>query len=93
MPSVPAQDPAVEPAWITEGIEPLWMQRDDFYISRAMWSQFHLRFPWVSFDVFWNVKKRLYNYYNDDSNKSFWEEFGRDPEELAMILCVVRRRA
>jgi hypothetical protein len=92
MPSVPAQDPAVEPAWITEGIDPLWMQHDDFYISRAMWSQFHLLFPWVSFDVFWNVKKRLYNYYNDDS-KSFWEEFGRDPEEQAMILCVVRRRA
>ena len=35
---------------------------------------------------------RLYNYYNNDS-KSFWEEFGRDPEEQAMILCVVRRRA
>ena len=85
MPSVPAQDPSVEPARITEGIQPLWMRRDDFYISRAMWSQFHSHFPWVRFEEFWNAKMRLYDYYNDDS-KSFWEEFGCDLEEQASIL-------
>ena len=85
MPSVPAQDPAVEPVRITEGIQPLLMHCDAFYISRAMWSRFHSPFPWVSFDEFWDAKMRLYDYHNDDS-KSFWEEFGRDPEAQARIL-------
>ena len=85
MPSVPAQDPAVEPVWITEGIQPLLMHCDAFYISRAMWSRFHSPFPWVSFDEFWDVEMCLYDYHNDDS-KSFWEEFGRDPEAQARIL-------
>jgi hypothetical protein len=75
----------VEPARITEGIEPLWMQHDDLYILHAMWSQFHSCFPWFSFDEFWNEKVRLYNYYNDDS-KSFREEFGHDHEEQARII-------
>ena len=47
-PLVSSQDPMLEPAWITEGIVPLWMSHDDFFVCGNSWAKFHGVNPWIS---------------------------------------------
>ena len=58
-PSVSAQDPALEPAWITEGIIPLRMNRGDFFISGASWVKFRAHRPWASFEQFLALRESI----------------------------------
>ena len=49
-PSVPAQDPALAPAQVTEGVLPRLLKRGNFYVIGASWAKFHIRYPSVSFE-------------------------------------------
>jgi len=85
MPSVTAQDPASEPAWIAEGILPLRMRRGNFVISGAMWRRFNANRPWLTFAVFWLIKEHAYNRCNEES-KRFFDNFTHDAKHRE-ILC------
>ena len=53
-PSVSAQDPALAPARIIEGIVPWRLNRGHFYVSGLTWEKARARRPWLSFDEFWS---------------------------------------
>jgi len=82
---VPAQDPALAPAQVTEGVLPRKLNRRDFYVTSASWAKFHIRYPSVSFEEFWADRVRVYDLRNADT-KRFFAEFQRDPEKHAKIL-------
>ena len=84
-PSVSAQDPALAPARITEGIVPWRLNRGNFYVSGLTWEKARARHPWLSFDYFWSDRERIYEYRNTDT-KRFFAEFQCDPEKHAKIL-------
>ena len=71
MPSVIAQDPASEPAWIAEGILPLRMRCGNFVISGTMWRKFNANRPWLTFAEFLLIKERAYNLRNAQSKRFF----------------------
>ena len=52
-PSVSAQDPALAPTRITEGIVPWHLNHGNFYVSGLTWVKIHARHPWLSFEDFW----------------------------------------
>ena len=80
-----AQDPALAPAQVIEGILPRVLKRGNFYVAGASWAKFHARQPWLSFEDFWGDRERIYEYQNADT-KHFFAEFQRDPEKHAKIL-------
>ena len=81
-----AQDPALAPAQVTEGVlPPRTLQRRNFYVSGVSWAKFHARYPSVSFDEFWADRVRVYELRNADT-KRFFAEFQRDPAKHAKIL-------
>ena len=82
---MPAQDPALAPAQVTEGMLPRKLNRGDFYVAGASWAKFHIRYPSVSFEEFWADRMRVYDLRNADT-KRFFAEFQRDPEKHAKIL-------
>ena len=59
-PSVSAQDPALEPARITEGILPLWMNRGTFYVAGGLWAKYAFEHPWGNFEEWWERRERNY---------------------------------
>ena len=67
MPSVTAEDPALKPARIAEGILPLRMRRGNFVISGAMWHKFNASRPWLTFPELWLLKECVYNCRNAQS--------------------------
>ena len=85
MPSEIAQDPALEPAWVTEGTLPLWMRFGSFHVAGQAWAKYHYEHPWGSFAEW---LERLEQKYDRDNVKAklFWAEFSRDPERQAEIL-------
>jgi hypothetical protein len=91
MPSVSAQDPALAPAWIAEGITPWRLNRGNFYLSGLTWAKIRARRPWLSFGDFWSKRKRVYESRNTDT-KRFFAEFQRDPEKHTEILAERRLR-
>ena len=90
-PSMCAQDPALAPAWIIEGIIPWHLNRGNFYVSGLTWEKAHALHPWFSFDDFWSDRERVYEYRNTDT-KRFFAEFQCDPEKHAKILFERRLR-
>ena len=85
MPSVSAQDPVLEPAWITEGTLPLWMRFGSFHVAGQAWAKYHYDHPWGSFAEWLERLERKYDRDNAKS-KQFWAEFSRDSEKQAKIL-------
>ena len=71
MPSVTAEDPALKPARIAEGILPLRMKHGNFVISGAMWHKFNANRPWLTFAEFWLIKERAYNQRNEELKAFF----------------------
>jgi len=70
-PSVSAQDPALEPARITEGILPLWMKRVSLCVSGGAWAKYSYVHPWGSFGEWWEHLERRYD--NDNAKaKCVW---------------------
>ena len=84
-PSVPAQDPALAPAQVTEGVLPRQLKRGNFYVAGASWAKFHIRYPLVSFEEFWADRERVYDLRNADT-KRFFAEFQLDHEKHVKIL-------
>jgi len=82
---VPAHDPALAPAQVTEGVLPGQLKRGNFYVAGASWAKFHIRYPSVSFKEFWADRVHVYDLRNADT-KQFFDEFQRDPEKHAKIL-------
>ena len=91
-PSVFAQDPALEPARITEGILPLWMNRGTFYVAGGLWAKYAFEHPWGNFEEWWERRERNYKVGNVMA-KRFWAEFSHDKAKQAKILvdCALRR--
>ena len=85
MPSVSAQDPALELARITEGTLPLWMRFGSFHVAGQAWAKYHYEHSWGSFAEWLERLERKYDRDNAES-KQFWAEFSRDPEKQAKIL-------
>ena len=85
MPSVSAQDPALEPAWITEGILPLLMNRGTFYVAGGFCAKYEFAHPWGTFEEWWEHKECMYDLGNAKA-KRFWAEFSREKEKQAKIL-------
>ena len=71
IPSVPTQYPALEPAWIIEGIVPLQKNRGDFLVSGKLWSRFHAHVPWATFKEFWSAKELVYDRRNAEAKRFF----------------------
>ena len=86
-----AQDPALAPVQITEGIVPWRLDHENFYVSGLTWEKARARCPWLSFDEFWSDRERVYEYRNTDT-KRFFVEFQRDHEQHAKILSERRLR-
>ena len=84
-PSVPAQDPALAPAQVTEGVLPRQLKRGNFYVAGASWAKFHIRYPLVSFEEFWADRECVYDLRNADT-KRFFAEFQRDPKKHTKIV-------
>ena len=82
---MPAQDPALAPAQVTEDVLPRKLNREDFYVAGASWAKFHIRYPSVSFEDFWAYWMHVYDLQNADA-KHIFAEFQRDPEKHAKIL-------
>ena len=80
-----AQDPALAPTQVTEGVLPRIMKRGNFYVSGVSWAKFHACYPSVSFKKFWTGRVRDYELQNADT-KRFFAEFQRDPVKHAKIL-------
>ena len=72
-PSVSAQDPALAPARITEGIVSWRLNCGNFYVSGLTWGKARARHPWLSFDDFWSDRERVYEYWNTDMKRLFAE--------------------
>ena len=85
MPSVIAQDPALELAWVTEGTLPLWMRFGSFHVAGQAWAKYHYEHPWGSFAEWLERLEQKYDRNNAEA-KLFWAEFSRDPERQAKIL-------
>ena len=81
-----AQDPALAPARIIEGIIPWRLNRENFYVSGLTWEKVWTRRPWLSFEGFWSNRKRIYECRNADTKRFFFAKFQRDPERHAKIL-------
>ena len=82
---MPAQDPTLAPAQVTEGVLPCKLKRGDFYVAGAPWAKFHIRYPSVSFEEFWADRVRVYELRNADT-KRFFAEFLDDAEKHVKIL-------
>ena len=85
MPSVIAQDPALEPAWVTEGTLPLWMRFGSFHVAGQAWAKYHYEHPWGSFAEWLERLEQKYDRDNAEA-KLFWAEFSSNPEKQAKIL-------
>jgi hypothetical protein len=81
---VPAQDPVLAPAQVTEDVLPHQLNREDFYVAGASWAKFHIRYPSVSFEDFWAYKMRVYDLRNADA-KHFLPNFS--------VICKNTRRS
>ena len=84
-PSVSAQDPVLEPARITEGILPLWMNRGTFYVFSGLWAKYSFEHPWVTIEDWWERRERNYEMGNAKA-KCFCAEFSRDKEKQGKTL-------
>lgn len=73
----PAQDPAREPARVTEGIVLVMMNHGDFFVTRKDWATFLSSHPHASFDDFW-LKQLIYER-NNVATRAFFSEFESDP--------------
>ena len=80
-----AQDPVLEPAWVTEGTLPLWMRFGSFHVAGQAWAKYHYEHPWSSFAEWLECLERRYDRDNAESKK-LWAEFSSDPEKQAKIL-------
>ena len=87
--SVPAQDPALAPAQVTEGVLPRQLKRGNFYVAGASWAKFHIRYPLVSFEEFWADRERVYDLRNADT-KHFLPNFSVIPKNMRRSLMTVR---
>lgn len=76
---------------MTEGIVPVMMYLDDFFIAGKSWVQFHSFFPNATFAEFWHVKYCSYQRRNIKSNE-FWATFDKDPVGREKILAERRLR-
>lgn len=72
-----AQVPGVDPALVTEGVLPLQMCRDRFFVSGSLWAKFSAKHPHVSFDDFWSYKLRKYDRKNARA-REFFASFTRN---------------
>ena len=88
---MPAQDPALAPAQVTEDVIPHRLNRGNFYVAGASWTKFHIRYPSVLFEAFWANRARLYDLRNA-ATKRFFADFQRDPAKHAKILSNRRLR-
>ena len=88
---MPAQDPALAPAQVTEDVIPHRLNRGNFYVAGASWTKFHISYPSVSFEAFWANRARLYDLRNT-ATKRFFANFQRDPAKHAKILANRRLR-
>ena len=66
-----AQDPALAPAQVTEGVLPRILKRGNFYVAGASWAKFHARFSSISFEDFWADRVRVYELRNADTKCFF----------------------
>ena len=88
---MPAQDPALAPAQAAEDVVPHRLNRGNFYAAGASWMKFHIRYPTVSFEVFWANRARVYDQRNKQA-KRFFADFQCDPAKHARILANRRLR-
>ena len=88
-PSVPAQDPALAPAQVTEGVLPRQLKRGNFYVAGASWAKFHIRYPLVSFEEFWADRERVYDLRNTET-KHFLPNFSVIPKNMPRSLLTAR---
>jgi hypothetical protein len=86
---VPAQDPALAPAQVTEGVLPRKLNRGDFYVAGASWAKFHIRYPSVSFEEFWADRVHVYDLRNADT-KCFFPNFSVIRKNTRRSLLTVR---
>ena len=68
---MPAQDPALAPAQVTEDVLPRKLNREDFYVAGASWAKFHIRYLSVSFEDLWADRMRVYDLRNADAKRFF----------------------
>ena len=88
---MPAQDPVLAPAQVTEDVIPHRLNRGNFYVAGASWTKFHIRYPSVSFEAFWANRARMYDLRNA-ATKRFFADFQRDLAKHAKILANRRLR-
>jgi hypothetical protein len=86
---VPAQDPALAPVQVTEGVLPRQLMRGNFYVAGVFWAKFHIRYPLVSFEEFWAYRERVYDLRNADT-KRFFAEFSVIQKNTRRSLLTVR---
>jgi len=84
-PSVPAQDPALAPAQVSDGVLPRQLKRGNFYVAGASWAKFYVRYPLVSFEEFWADRERVYDLRIDDM-KHFLPNFSVIPKNMRRSL-------
>ena len=89
-PSVPAQDPALAPAQVTEGVLPRQLKRGNFYVAGASWAKFHIRYPLVSFEEFWADRERVYDLRNADTKRFFLPNFSVIQKNTRRSLLIMR---
>jgi hypothetical protein len=75
----------MEHARVTEGILPVTLNCDEFYVTGETWAKFHSAHPSITFDEFWTIKIHSYEKCNAVT-KAFFTEFERDPIRLVKIL-------
>lgn len=78
----PAQDPTSEPVRVTEGVLPITLNREVFYVTGDSWATFQTLHPTFSFDEFWVIKLHTYEKRNA-AVKAFFAEFDSDPVRRA----------
>ena len=75
----------LEPARITEGILPLWMNRSSFYVAGGSWAKYSYEHPWGPIGEWWERREQRYDAGNAKA-KRFWSEFTYDKEKQAKTL-------
>ena len=86
---MPAQDPALAPAQVTEDMLPRKLNRGDFYVACVSWAKFHIRYPSVSFVEFWADRVRVYDLRNTDM-KRFLPNFSVISKNMRRSLLTAR---
>lgn len=72
------QVPSSDPAQVTEGVIPVMLHFNDYFMSLGIWEKFQAHRPGISFDDFWSYKIQKYEEHNSES-KSFFFQFSSDP--------------